>query len=88
MYPGRIQVRPRAGKLGLGTVYVHSQFCTGDFVIIMDADFSPHPNFIAAMVEVHARGDYDIVTGTRYAGNGGVYAGISSASSCPGAQTS
>ncbi|KAF2660558.1 glycosyltransferase family 2 protein [Lophiostoma macrostomum CBS 122681] len=70
----RIQIRARAGKLGLGTAYVHGlQFATGNFVIIMDADFSHHPKFIAEMVRVQKSRNYDIVTGTRYAGNGGVY---------------
>lgn len=73
-YPSRIQLRPRAGKLGLGTAYVHGlQFATGNFVVIMDADFSHHPKFIPRMIEVQRAGDYDIVTGTRYAGDGGVY---------------
>ncbi|KAG7429207.1 Dolichol-phosphate mannosyltransferase [Fusarium oxysporum f. sp. raphani] len=65
---------PRAGKLGLGTAYVHGlKFVTGNFVIIMDADFSHHPKFIPEMVALQAKGNYDIVTGTRYAGNGGVF---------------
>ncbi|KAF2236822.1 glycosyltransferase family 2 protein [Viridothelium virens] len=69
-----IKLRARAGKLGLGTAYVHGlQFATGNFVIIMDADFSHHPKFIADMIKVQKQGNYDIVTGTRYAGNGGVY---------------
>lgn len=69
-----IQLRPRAGKLGLGTAYVHGlQYVTGDFVIIMDADFSHHPKFISQMIEKQKAGNFDIVTGTRYAGNGGVY---------------
>ena len=39
----RIVLRPRPGKLGLGTAYMHGlESCTGDFVIIMDADFSHH----------------------------------------------
>ncbi|KAH9064962.1 glycosyltransferase family 2 protein [Lactarius vividus] len=39
----KIVLKPRAGKLGLGTAYIHGlNFCTGDFVIIMDADFSHH----------------------------------------------
>jgi len=60
--------------LGLGTAYVHGlKFATGTFVIIMDADFSHHPKFIPAMIEKQKGGDYDIVTGTRYAGDGGVY---------------
>ena len=39
----------------------------------MDADFSHHPKFIAQMIKKQKAGDYDIVTGTRYSGNGGVY---------------
>ncbi len=36
-------LKPRAGKLGLGTAYVHGlQFATGDFVFIIDADLSHH----------------------------------------------
>lgn len=69
-----IILKPRAGKLGLGTAYVHGlQFATGNFVIIMDADFSHHPKFLPAMIAKQASGNYDIVTGTRYAGDGGVY---------------
>ncbi|TGZ84255.1 dolichol-phosphate mannosyltransferase [Ascodesmis nigricans] len=70
----KIQLRPRTGKLGLGTAYVHGlQFVTGNFVIIMDADFSHHPKFIPSMIALQKAHDYDIVTGTRYAGDGGVY---------------
>lgn len=72
--PSRIVLKPRAGKLGLGTAYVHGlKYATGTYVIIMDADFSHHPKFIPEMVAKQKEGDYDIVTGTRYAGNGGVY---------------
>lgn len=39
----------------------------------MDADFSHHPKFISQMIKKQKDGDYDIVTGTRYAGDGGVY---------------
>jgi dolichol-phosphate mannosyltransferase len=73
-YSPHVVLKPRAGKLGLGTAYVHGlQFATGDFVIIMDADFSHHPKFIPRMVELQKVADYDIVTGTRYAGDGGVF---------------
>ncbi|GAB7363122.1 hypothetical protein MBLNU230_g3412t1 [Neophaeotheca triangularis] len=72
--PQRIKLYPRAGKLGLGTAYVHGlQYATGNFVIIMDADFSHHPKFLPRMIAKQAEADYDIVTGTRYAGDGGVY---------------
>jgi len=72
--PKRILLKPRAGKLGLGTAYVHGlQFATGNYVIIMDADFSHHPKFIWDMIQLQKTKNFDIVTGTRYAGNGGVY---------------
>jgi len=71
-FPGRIILKERAGKLGLGTAYIHGlKFVTGNFVIIMDADFSHHPKFIPDMIRVQATKDYDIVTGTRYADAGG-----------------
>ncbi|KAI4144042.1 MAG: hypothetical protein LQ341_002744 [Variospora aurantia] len=70
-----IVLRPRAGKLGLGTAYVHGlKSATGTFVIIMDADFSHHPKFIPGFIDRQRRTGCDIVTGTRYAGQGGVYA--------------
>jgi dolichol-phosphate mannosyltransferase len=70
----RIVLQTRTGKLGLGTAYVHGlQFATGNFVVIMDADFSHHPKFLPRMIAAQAAGDWDIVTGTRYAGDGGVY---------------
>ncbi|XP_030242515.1 probable dolichol-phosphate mannosyltransferase [Drosophila navojoa] len=69
-----IVLRPRAGKLGLGTAYIHGiKHATGDFVIILDADLSHHPKFIPEFIKLQESGDYDIVSGTRYAGNGGVY---------------
>jgi dolichol-phosphate mannosyltransferase len=74
VYSPHVVLKPRAGKLGLGTAYVHGlQFVTGNFVIIMDADFSHHPKFIPRMIALQKTADYDIVTGTRYAGDGGVY---------------
>ncbi|ODV81009.1 glycosyltransferase family 2 protein [Suhomyces tanzawaensis NRRL Y-17324] len=69
-----IQLRPRAGKLGLGTAYVHGlNFVTGNFVIIMDADFSHHPEAIPELIAKQKSENFDIVTGTRYAGDGGVF---------------
>lgn len=69
-----IVLKPRAGKLGLGTAYVHGlQYATGNFVIIMDADFSHHPEAIPEFIAKQKTEDFDIVTGTRYAGDGGVY---------------
>lgn len=74
IYGESIVLRPRAGKLGLGTAYVHGlKSVSGDFVIIMDADFSHHPEAIPDFIAKQQEGDYDIVTGTRYKGDGGVY---------------
>jgi dolichol-phosphate mannosyltransferase len=77
-YSPHLILKPHAGKLGLGTAYVHGlQFVTGHYVIIMDADFSHHPKFISRLIakqkELYTNGGYDIVTGTRYAGDGGVF---------------
>ncbi|KAF5867555.1 putative mannose phospho-dolichol synthase protein [Botrytis fragariae] len=77
-YSPHVLLKARAGKLGLGTAYVHGlQFVTGNYVIIMDADFSHHPKFISQMIAkqktLSTNGGYDIVTGTRYAGDGGVF---------------
>lgn len=70
----KILLKPRAKKLGLGTAYVHGmQFATGDFIIIMDADLSHHPKFIPEFIALQKKHDYDVVSGTRYVGNGGVY---------------
>ncbi len=49
------------------------QFARGNYIVIMDADFSHHPKFIPLMIAKCREADYDIVTGTRYAPGGGVY---------------
>lgn len=73
-YSPHVVLKTRTGKLGLGTAYVHGlQFAKGNFIIIMDADFSHHPKFIPRMIAKQKEADYDIVTGTRYAGDGGVF---------------
>jgi dolichol-phosphate mannosyltransferase len=72
-----IILKPRAGKLGLGTAYVHGlQFATGNYVIIMDADFSHHPKYIPKMIEIQKETNADIVTGTRYAKRGDLKGGV------------
>ncbi|XP_033626354.1 dolichol-phosphate mannosyltransferase subunit 1 isoform X1 [Asterias rubens] len=70
----KIVLRPREKKLGLGTAYIHGiKHATGNFIIIMDADLSHHPKFIPEFIKKQQDGDLDIVSGTRYAGTGGVY---------------
>ena len=64
-------MRPRAGKLGLGTAYAHGlKHAAGDFIIIMDADLSHHPKYIGDMIDKQQKHGLDIVTGTRYIGGG------------------
>lgn len=46
---------------------------SGEFVFLMDADFSHHPKFIPAFIAKQAEGDYDVVSGTRYRNGGGVH---------------
>ena len=72
--PSRQQLlRPRPGKLGLGTAYAHGlASASGDFIIIMDADLSHHPKYIPAMVAAQQDTGADLVSGTRYAPGGGV----------------
>ncbi|OJD19448.1 hypothetical protein AJ78_00622 [Emergomyces pasteurianus Ep9510] len=75
--PEHIVLKPREGKLGLGTAYVHGlKSATGNFVIIMDADFSHHPKFIPEMIKIQRETNCDIVTGTRYASRGDLRGGV------------
>ncbi|XP_072096064.1 dolichol-phosphate mannosyltransferase subunit 1 [Mobula birostris] len=70
----KILLRPRETKLGLGTAYIHGmQHANGNFVFIMDADLSHHPKFIPEFIKKQKEGNYDVVSGTRYIGNGGVF---------------
>ncbi|KAF5301210.1 hypothetical protein FQA39_LY10796 [Lamprigera yunnana] len=70
----KIVLHPREKKLGLGTAYIHGiKRATGNFVIIMDADLSHHPKYIPEFIRLQERNNYDIITGTRYAGEGGVH---------------
>ena len=39
----KVVLKPRAGKLGLGSAYIHGlNYCKGDYVVLMDADLSHH----------------------------------------------
>lgn len=70
----KIVLRPREKKLGLGTAYMHGiKHATGNFIIIMDADLSHHPKFIPQFIELQNFKKFDIISGTRYLGSGGVY---------------
>ncbi len=43
VFPGRVRVFKRAGKLGLGSAYMDAlKFVKSEFVVLMDADMSHH----------------------------------------------
>ena len=66
-YKDILCLKPRKGKLGLGSAYIHGlHFARGQFVIIMDADLSHNPKAIPEFIRKQEEGDYDVVTGTRY----------------------
>ncbi|NWV20296.1 DPM1 mannosyltransferase, partial [Origma solitaria] len=55
-----------------GTAYIHGmKYATGNFIVIMDADLSHHVRLLYVLKQ--KEGNFDIVSGTRYKGNGGVY---------------
>jgi dolichol-phosphate mannosyltransferase len=72
--PDRVDVIHRPAKLGLGTAYIDG-FRRGldelgaNCLMTMDADFSHHPRYIPAMIEMSER--YDLVIGSRYVAGGG-----------------
>jgi len=58
----------------LGSAYRDGiKFAKGNFVILMDADLSHHPKYIPEFIKKQAETDAEIVTGTRYIKDAGVY---------------
>jgi dolichol-phosphate mannosyltransferase len=48
----KIKLHARPGKLGLGSAYIDGLGkCTGEFVILMDADLSHHPKVIPEFIK-------------------------------------
>lgn len=73
-HPGRVMVKHRASKMGLGPAYVEGFRVAlengADFVVEMDADFSHNPKYLQQMARAieHA----DVVVGSRYVKGGAV----------------
>ncbi len=74
-FPGKIHLERRAGKMGLGTAYIHgfkwaitNQY---DFVFEMDCDFSHNPEDLVRLYEACANGA-DLSIGSRYCKGGKV----------------
>ena len=70
LYPERVFLIEREGKLGLGTAYI-----TGfkwalerdyEYIFEMDADFSHDPNDVPRLYEACANWGYDLSVGSRY----------------------
>ena len=60
--------------MGLGSAYMDGfKLADGDYLVIMDADLSHHPKYIPKMIEKMKQTDCDIVYGSRYIKNGGIY---------------
>ena len=70
----KVKLLKRKGKLGLGTAYIDGfKLTTGDYIFLMDADFSHHPKFLIDFIEKQQSTQADVITGSRYIGSGGVY---------------
>lgn len=69
-YPGRIDLECRAGKLGLGTAYIHGfkWALERDFryIIEMDADFSHNPDDLTRLYHECKDRGADLCIGSRY----------------------
>lgn len=69
-YPGRVHLERRAGKLGLGTAYIHGfkwALDRGyDYVIEMDADFSHNPDDLPKLYHECRDNGADVSIGSRY----------------------
>jgi dolichol-phosphate mannosyltransferase len=72
-YGQRLFLEARAGKMGLGSAYVHGLtwgLAAGhDFLIQMDADWSHHPKYLETMLRLAREADF--VIGSRYVEGGG-----------------
>ena len=76
VFPGRVEVIHRQGKLGLATAYL-AGFRQGivhgyDYIFEMDADFSHDPKYLPEFVAAARRTGADVVLGSRYVEGGGV----------------
>ena len=70
VFPGRVHIIERSGKLGLGTAYI-----TGfkwaleagyEYIFEMDAEFSHNPDDVPRLYDACAKEGYDLSVGSRY----------------------
>ena len=70
VFPGRVHIIERSGKLGLGTAYIcgfkwaleHGY----EYIFEMDADFSHNPDDVPRLYDACAKEGYDLSVGSRY----------------------
>lgn len=76
-HPEKLFVEERAGKLGLGTAYIHGfrwalsqKNAAGinkyDYIFEMDADFSHHPDDLLLLLDACKKNGADLAIGSRY----------------------
>ena len=69
-FSGRLHLEQRAGKLGLGTAYIHgfrwALSRAYGYIFEMDADFSHNPNDLIRLYSACHDGDADLAIGSRY----------------------
>jgi dolichol-phosphate mannosyltransferase len=70
IFPNRLFLEQRQGKLGLGTAYIHGFRWAlkrdYQYVFEMDADFSHPPKKLIDMYNACAKDGYDVAIGSRY----------------------
>ncbi|WP_347156400.1 polyprenol monophosphomannose synthase [Pontibacter chitinilyticus] len=70
VYPTRLHLEIRSGKLGLGTAYIHGfKYALRhgyEYIFEMDADFSHNPDDLLRLYEACAIDGYDMAIGSRY----------------------
>ena len=70
LFPGRLFIEERQGKLGLGTAYIHGfrwAIAKGyQFIFEMDADFSHNPEDLIKLYDACANKGADVAIGSRY----------------------
>ncbi len=70
IYPGKVHLIKRAGKLGLGTAYIEgfrwALEKNYEFIFEMDADFSHDPCYLPALRKACEKDGADLAIGSRY----------------------
>ncbi len=75
-FPGKLFIKERKGKLGLGTAYIHGFKWAIEqgyqFICEMDADFSHNPADLERLVHACKYEGADVAVGSRYVKDGAV----------------